>query len=292
MVDDSETSAVKPFSTFNIEKLDFPVLVSIPHAGRDYPAEIMQNLAVSALKILRLEDRYADRLAEAVISSGFPTIVARRPRAWIDLNRSVEEIDPDMVTGISSKQVSNRSRKVRGGLGLIPRRLAGVGDLWREKWNWQDIEQRIRADHEPYHEYIGSTLEKMRVKFGTAILLDLHSMPPLDGGLNGDAQIVIGDSFGRSASSRYSEIALTYFERSGFRVKLNHPYAGGYILDRHGRADNDIHAIQLEIDRTCYLDSELREPGAGLPKVAACVKALADQLANQIDDQFLLAAAE
>ncbi|WP_211051088.1 N-formylglutamate amidohydrolase [Parasphingorhabdus halotolerans] len=285
---------VKPFSDFNIDKLQYPVLLSVPHAGRVYPQAIMDNLAVPAKSLLRLEDRYADRLITGAVEAGFAAIVAHKPRAWIDLNRSCHEIDPEMVIGLSSKQVPKPSRKVRGGLGLVPRRLTGVGNLWHRKWSWESLERRIDTCHEPYHRHVSGILQKIRLKFGCAMLLDVHSMPPLDhpDDQNSNPQIIIGDRFGRSAGSRFSELAMGHFSRAGLRSTLNHPYAGGYILERHSAPDNNIHAIQLEIDRSCYLDGSLQEPGAGLSAMIGHVAVLAEKLADQINGQFLLAAAE
>ena len=133
------------FSLFNGNNCQFPVLISIPHAGRNYPVEIYDNLAVPATKLLRLEDRYADRLALDAISAGFTTIIARKPRAWLDLNRAPTEIDPDMISGLNRSQLPEPSRKVRGGLGLIPRRLAGIGNLWRGKWSAGSLNGTNRA---------------------------------------------------------------------------------------------------------------------------------------------------
>ena len=168
-----------------------------------------------------------------------------------------------MLSGVARHQLPEPSRKVRGGLGLVPRRLNGAGELWRRKWTWDDICQRVDRSHAPYHRFVEQTLYRMREKFGGAILLDVHSMPPLTDEKKGDVDIVIGDRFGRSAGSRYSEIALAYCNQSGMRSQLNHPYAGGYILERHGKPDDGIHALQLEIDRRCYLDKALLEPGDG-----------------------------
>lgn len=277
------------FSHHNIDILKFPLLISVPHAGRVYPQELMDNLAVPAAHLLRLEDRYADRLVSAAIDSGFPTIIAHRPRAWIDLNRNRAEIDADMVDGLTASQLPTPSRKVRGGLGVIPSRLHGVGHLWRKKWQWDDVSRRLDSCHEPYHRSIRQITEQMRLKFGCAILLDIHSMPPLEEE-HGQADIVIGDRFGRSAGSRYSELALSFFEKSGIKARLNHPYAGGYILERHSDVDKDIHALQLEVDRSAYLDSDFREPSTHLPIMADHIANLAARLVDQINNQFLLAA--
>lgn len=281
-----------PFSVFNGDEYQFPVLISVPHAGRRYPEEIHDNLAVPPASLIRLEDRYADRLAAGAIKAGFTTLVAQQPRAWIDLNRGHREIDPDMVTGIERSQLPAPSRKVRGGLGLVPRRLSGTGDLWRRKWSYADVQERVRHSHAPYHQSISHILEKMCEKYGSAILLDLHSMPPLIDEKLGDVDIVIGDRFGRSSGSRYAELSLSFCNQSGLRGQLNHPYAGGYILERHGAPDKDIHALQLEIDRRCYLDENLREPGTNMTEMANHVERLAGLLADQILDRFQLAAAE
>lgn len=278
-----------PFSFHNVDDLQFPLLISVPHAGRVYPEEVMGNLAVPAAYLLRLEDRYADRLASTAISAGFPAIIARRPRAWVDLNRNRLEIDADMVDGLLPSQLPTPSRKVRGGLGVIPSRLHGVGNLWRKKWRWDDISSRLDSYHEPYHRNISDILEHMRRKFGGAVLLDLHSMPPLEEE-QGNVDIIIGDRFGRSAGSRYSELTLSFLKQSGVRSRLNYPYAGGYILERHSKVEKDIHALQLEVDRRYYLDTALREPGIQLSVMADHVANLAMQLADQINNQFLLAA--
>ncbi len=296
MADDSpillQEPVIPPFSIFNEESLDFPVLVSVPHAGRDYAPAIHDNLAVPAASLVRLEDRYADRLVTGAVAAGFTTLVAREPRAWIDLNRGHRELDADMLSGVPRHQLPEPSRKVRGGLGLVPRRLNGTGELWRRKWTWDDVRQRVDHSHAPYHSLVERTLDRMREKFGGAILLDVHSMPPLTDENQDDVDIVIGDRFGRSSGSRYAELALAFCHQSGLRGQLNHPYAGGYILERHGRPDEDIHALQLEIDRRCYLDKALLEPGDGLPAMAVRVKELASLLANQGFGQLHLIAAE
>ncbi|GAB5488910.1 MAG: N-formylglutamate amidohydrolase [Parasphingorhabdus sp.] len=280
------------FSFHNGDQIRFPLLISVPHAGRTYPKSLLRNLNIPASHLQRLEDRYSDLLAKNAIEAGFPTIIAHKPRAWIDLNRSKLEIDADIIDGLSKSHVTMPSRKVRGGLGLIPRRLSGAGELWQQKWSWDDIASRITLDHEPYHAEISKLLKKMQRTFGCAILLDLHSMPPLD--LTDDTQpkIVVGDRFGRSAGARYSEFAMSVFERSGLASQLNLPYSGGYILERHASLDQNIHAIQIEVDRSCYLDVSLTEPGYGLPTIAKTISELAFELVDQANGKTLLEAAE
>ncbi len=280
------------FSVFNAEALSLPVLLSVPHAGRDYPATIFNDLRLPPDALLRLEDRYADLLARNALSAGVPGIIAHRARAWIDLNRDETDIDADMVVGIDRTNLPAPGAKQRGGLGLIPRRLSGAGDIWRQRIPIADIHGRIEQFHRPYHAQIEQILGRMREKFGVAILLDLHSMPPLHLQLTGiQPQIVIGDLFGRSTQARFSERLLARIRQDGFHVALNNPYSGDYILRRHSDLACNIHAIQLEIDRTLYLDDILREPGPSLPAIVTLVAELAQTLAEEaLGNQTLMAA--
>ena len=281
------------FSLHNIDHLATPVLLSVPHAGRVYPDALFDNLRLPPEVLVRLEDRYADLLAKEAIGASASAIVANTARAWIDLNRDEHDLDADMVEGIGYANWPAPGAKQRGGLGLIPRRLAGVGDLWRRRITMSDVKHRIETLHRPYHAQVSDILARMRQKFGVAILLDLHSMPPVPVTAYDKApDFVIGDQFGRSASSRYSEYLLEQIKSQGFNANLNNPYAGDHMLRQHGNARGAIHAIQLEVDRTLYLDENLHEPGGGLPRIAQFIACLVQGLANEASGNAELLAAE
>lgn len=271
------------FTLYHCDTPAFPVLMSVPHAGRDYPAELLANLRVSPTELLRLEDRYADRLIQPAIVAGYPAIVAHRARAWIDLNRGEADIDTGMVTGSAHYPDVAPTSKARGGLGLFPRRLQACGELWRHPITKAEADARIAAVHQPYHSAVADILSAMRARFGVAILLDVHSMPPIPAGASGDVLpcIVIGDRFGRSAASVFAELVAGRALAHGLKATLNTPYSGDYILQRHGDPARGIHALQLEVDRSLYLDSHLREPSAGLNAVAGFVQAVVSDLADQ-----------
>ena len=263
-----------------------PVLVSVPHAGRQYTNDLRASLRHPAEASLRLEDRFVDLVGEAVArATGAALLVAHAPRAMIDLNRSPQDIDWDMVKGGGSPVRGRLSagRRARSGLGLVPRRLPGLGELWNRPLSREDIAARIAGVHQPYHAALAKTLEAMRDKWGVAILLDLHSMPPLGKkhGPDAAADYVIGDRFGGSCEGGLVAAALNHFERRGLRVAHNRPYAGGYVLDRHGAPGRRVSALQLEICRAAYLDTAMREPGEGLPAVVEAVSGLVRRLAEE-----------
>jgi N-formylglutamate amidohydrolase len=279
------------FTVHNGDQLSIPVLVSVPHAGRDYPAEIFDNLRIPRESLLRLEDRYADLLARAIIAAGIPTIIAHRARAWIDLNRDDTDFDADMIERYGVVSPARPSAKQRGGLGLIPRRLSGEGEIWKKPILLDNLTARIESYHNPYHNSIEAILSVMRLRFGGAILLDLHSMPPLAAQYGIEApQFVVGDRFGRSASSRFSEMILARLRQENKACALNHPYSGDYILNRHGKPRHNIHAVQMEVDRSLYLDPQLCEPGNGLKDIAALIAELAVMLGTEMRGATLLAA--
>ena len=212
-----------------------------------------------------LEDRHADLLIDDLVKEGAVAIVARVARAWIDLNRAPEEIDPAMSPGMAGGRPSAR---VRSGLGLIPRRL-GTRELMACLPGAEDIGERLARAHLPYHRAIEAALAEAVGRHGFAVLLDCHSMPALPG--SRAPRLVIGDRQGNSAGRHVTEGAVRAAGASRHRVAVNTPYAGAYTLDRHGRPKQDVHALQLEIDRTLYLDPGCRNPLDDLGEVRRLV---------------------
>lgn len=244
-----------------------PLVLSVPHAGRDYPDALRDRLRPPVERLAVLEDRHVDAIARAI--EGVPTLIARRPRAWIDLNRHETEVDPGMIENGPHPSRVTMSAKVRSGLGLVPRRLSGLGELWRGRLPAAELARRIAEDHRPYHEALGGLLARARARHGVAILLDLHSMPPLPG----ETAVVIGTRFGLSASGSYVLPVAAAAAAARLSVQENSPYAGGHIVERHGHPQRGVHAIQLEIDRALYLDARLDDCAPeGLARVQAFLR--------------------
>lgn len=263
-----------------------PIVLSVPHAGREYPVALDAVLRVPPSALTVLEDRYVD--AVAVAARGRETmLIQRRARAWIDLNRSEHERDPAIDAGANRTAQPLATAKLRGGLGLIPRRVAGAGELWRRRLEAHDVAARIRDDHRPYHAALGAALTAARTRFGTAVLLDIHSMPSLG---PGQPPIVLGDRFGRSTAARFVAAVERVVEASGHRVGLNMPYAGGHILDTHARPGAGVHAIQIEFDRTLYLDAAGDGPGDALPETAQLLRGIIAALSEEAATGIALAA--
>ena len=289
------------FSLSLPDDIPIPVVVAVPHSGRNYPPALVRQMRDAEYSKVRLEDRYVDQIAaEAVRSTGAGMLIADAPRAMLDLNRATDDVDWDMIADLPAGQArhSAANRRARSGLGLIPRRLPGLGEIWRERLSQAELAARIRQIHEPYHSALANALQKVRDRWGAALLLDLHSMPPLKKAHKDDvpAKFVLGDRFGASASDRLIASALRHFAESGSSVSHNRPYAGGFVLDRHAAPTHGIHAIQLEICRSCYLDQHWQETTAQIdtlgPLIAGLVRALGEVAARLGRDNGVPLAAE
>jgi len=279
----SDSAAPPPFIRIGPKLLSSPVILSVPHAGRDYRPELVRASRLSRALLETLEDRLVDRLVWQATAAGAATFVVRSPRAEIDLNRDEREIDPALIAPPLPPGSIVQSPRTRGGIGLIPSRITGVGAIWRQRIPRAELARRVQEIHRPYHEALDAALSEARDRFGAAVLLDCHSMPPRSQG-GGEAQsaVIFGDRHGTSAGPELVDAAIAAARAMGYRTACNAPYAGGYIAGRHGRPDRRIHAIQMEIDRAVYLDAELREPGPGFADacrlVAAVVAALEERL--------------
>ncbi len=244
-----------------------PVILSVPHAGRDYPQYILNNARLPQNALQKLEDRYADQLVSKAVEAGYCAIIARAPRAWIDLNRDPADIDLSNLTALprdlrkqilAQQQELPYAMKANAGLGLIPSRLAGYGDIWRTQWHWDDVKARIVNTHAIYHDALSDRLAQRRNIHGCSVLLDVHSMPSLPRGRTNaqpSAQIVFGNRHGASADQSLMDILAHAARSYGLVVEQNTPYAGGYVLSRHADTRRNIQAVQIEFDRALYLDN-------------------------------------
>lgn len=251
-----------------------PLLLSIPHSGRAYPGWLVRESLSGQGSLAALEDPLVDRLAWRAIGLGVGAVIARAPRAVIDCNRAPDEVDPAVVAGAGEAS----SPRARAGLGIIPGRTAASGHLWRRPVPRGELDRRIALVHVPYHAAIERGLDRLAIAYGSAILMDCHSMPHR----RGQAELVIGDRHGTSAGAAITAAAARIARAAGWSVALNTPYAGGHIIERHGNPAASIHALQLEVDRVAYLGPDARTPGPGFDRAARLLEALATGLAEQL----------
>jgi N-formylglutamate deformylase len=247
---------------------------SSPHSGAAYPPEFLRASLLGPLQIRSSEDAFVDELFADAPEAGAPLLAARVPRACIDLNRAPDDLDPALIAGASRRCLNPR---IAAGLGVIPRVVGDGRPIIQGKLTLAEAQRRIDSYWRPYHHRLQALLSEARARFGAAILFDCHSMP--HDALNAAPtvwgrrpEVVLGDRFGIACDRWITEAAAEAFTDAGFAVARNAPFAGGYITQTYGRPPLGIHALQIEIDRSLYMDEAriVRKP-----EFAAVAKRLA-----------------
>ena len=243
---------------------DTSVIFSSPHSGRRYTKGFLAQTQLDGLSIRSSEDAFVDMLFDAAPKFGAPLLAALAPRAFIDLNRAVDELDPAVIDGVT-RGVHNP--RVSSGLGVIPRVVANGRAIYHGKISLHEAQSRIAQFWQPYHTALRALIQQSHASFGEAILIDCHSMPheaieahARPGHLQPD--VVLGDRFGAAAGRDVMDRVEATFVAAGLRVVRNAPFAGAYITQAYGRPQQSQHVVQVEIDRALYLNEARVEPNS------------------------------
>ena len=180
------------------------VIFASPHSGRDYPGAFLGKAALDEHEIRSSEDAFIDLLFAGAPVQGAPFLAAAAARAFVDLNRAPEELDPALIEGV--RRAAHNPR-IASGLGVIPRVVANGRPIYRGKIALDEAQGRIADYWRPYHAQLQGLLDESHAQFGQAILIDCHSMPyeAIEGFGSQNRprpQVILGDRFGASASAR------------------------------------------------------------------------------------------
>jgi len=270
--------AGSPVTVLEPATLSSAAVFSSPHSGRRYPDNFIDRSRLDALSLRASEDAFVDDLFRTAADYGAPLIAAEFPRAFVDVNRADDELDPALIAGTS---IRARTLRVSAGLGVVPRVVSEGRPIYDGKLTMTEVQARIAACHAPYHNTVMNTLRRAKDAFGMGFLVDCHSMPSENGrSTSRRAEIVVGDCYGVSCAYDISDTVVGLFRRAGFRVARNAPFAGGYLTHRYGRPRRGYHAIQIEIDRGLYLDEARVEPLAAYNDFASALQPVIAGLAE------------
>ena len=268
-----------------------PMIFASPHSGRDYPATFLGRAILDRQAIRSSEDAFVDQLFDMAPALGAPLLAARAPRAFIDLNRAADELDPAVIEGIAR---APHNPRVSSGLGVIPRVVAGGRPIYRGKLPLAEAQARIARFWHPYHQALAALIEETRSAQGSAVLIDCHSMPheAIEAHTRPGQprpEVVLGDRYGVAAGREVMERVEAAFAATGLRVGRNTPFAGAYVAQAYGRPSRGVHVVQVEIDRALYMNETRVEP---LPGFAAFRDLIAGVVAELVRPSGLALAAE
>ena len=258
------------------------VVFASPHSGRRYPASFLRRAALDENAIRSSEDAFVDDLYASVVAQGAPLLAAQAPRAYLDLNRGPEELDPAVIEGVRRHAHNPR---IASGLGVIPRVVSNGRAIYNGKLSLVEAHDRITKVWRPYHDMLQTLMDEANSAFGEAILIDCHSMPHeavknLSTYNAVRPDVVLGDRFGAAAASSVVEQIEAAFAAAGFNVARNMPFAGAFVCQTYGRPSRGHHAVQVEIDRSLYMDEVAIKPNGNYAAIKAALESVIVEIAG------------
>jgi N-formylglutamate deformylase len=244
-----------------------PVLIDVPHCGTHVPPEIARDLTPAGKRLLDT-DWHVETLYAFAPKLGAGLFHATHSRYVADLNR-----DPDGVPlypGADNTEV-------------CPLRSFHDAELWLPDRapDAAEVKRRVDAYWRPYHAALAAEIAAVTARHGYCVLLDGHSIftevPRFFAGKLPDLNL--GTAEGRScAPSLQGRAAAVLGAAAGFTHIVNGRFKGGYITRHYGQPGQDVHALQLEMAMSAYLDErapERYEAARAAPLIAALEKLVA-----------------
>jgi len=272
-----------PFDVFAPAGVAGPIVLNSPHSGAHYPPSFLAASALDPLTLRRSEDAFVDQMFAPAAAHGAPLLRAQFPRAFLDLNREPFELDPQMFVGRLPDFANTRSLRVAAGLGVIPRVVGDAQPIYRSPISVEAALKRIATLHRPYHARLAELLDAAQRRFALAILLDCHSMPSTSPDVGG-CDVVLGDRYSSSAARWVIDTVESALQASGLIVRRNKPYAGGFITEHYGAPAAGRHALQIEINRSLYLDERALRLTSGAGALANALSAMVGALHARASD--------
>lgn len=252
--------------------LSLPLVCDSPHSGTDYPDDFRSIQPLSLLR--KAEDTHIETLWSAAPRVGASLVEALFPRSYIDPNRALEDLDPELLDGPWPHPLEP-GEKSRLGYGLIWRHLDAARPLYDRRLSVTEVQQRIERCWQPYRQALQREIDESMTRFGGVWHLNLHSMPnnayerlgqdhgrPL-------ADFVLGDRDGTTCEPGLVEVVEGHLRRLGYTVARNDPYKGVALLAEIGQPSKNRHSLQIEIRRPLYMNEDTREPHEGFDSLRA-----------------------
>ena len=242
-----------------------PLIVNVPHDGREIPAAIGARMTAAALALPDTDWHMRDLWSFAA-DLGATLVSARYSRYVVDLNRA-----PD---GRSLYPGADNT-------GICPTTTFLRAPVYRAGAEPDDSEtrSRIRRYWRPYHAALARLVADCRDRFGAALLFDAHSirsaLPRFFEGRLPDFNF--GTADGASAGAALTESMFGVLDRAaGYSAVLDGRFKGGYITRHYGAPDDGVHAVQLEMAQSAYMEEDA--PYRLLPDRAARLRPILEEL--------------
>lgn len=219
-----------------------PIVLGLPHTGTFAPEDVRADLNPRG-RGLDDTDWHIHTLYDGLLAD-VTTVRATFHRYVVDANR-----DP---SGASLYPGQNTT-------GLAPLTDFDGYDIWTTPPDAAAIEHRRQTYHAPYHAALEAELDRVRKIHGVAILYDCHSIrsgiPFLFDGTLPDFNI--GTNLGTTCAPEIEAATQAVCAAAkGYTTITNGRFKGGWTTRHYGRPAEGLHAIQMELAQSTYLQTE------------------------------------
>lgn len=257
-----------------------PVVFDSPHSGFAWPAD--WSPAASREAIRTTWDAHVDRLLEGAAEAGVPLLAATFPRAYVDVNRAEDDLDPAVLAGPWPGPLAPTDYSRRG-MGLIRRLALPDVPMYDAPLAVEAVRARLERHHRPYRARLAALLDEAQAAHGRVWHLNWHSMKSRGNAMNVDAgamrpEIVVSDRRGTTAAPGLVARIVGWFTLRGYRTLANDPYQGGDLVRTFGDPARGRSSVQVEINRSLYMDEATCEPHAGFAPLQADLTAFAREM--------------
>jgi len=269
-------TTVPPFRRHAPTSAPLPLVLDSPHSGEHYPDDF--DHAPPRAVVRQAEDTHVARLYRSAAALGATLIEAEFPRAYIDANRGLDDIDPSMLADPWPLPLA-ASRKTGQGIGLLWRIARGGAPMYSRKLTVAEVQRRIDNWYQPYHAALAAELDALHRTFGVVWHINCHSMPAVGDANADDAgrprkDFVLGDRDGTTCEPEFTSLVADTVAAMGYSVAINDPYKGVEIVRRYGRPAEGRHSLQIELNRRLYMDEATLEPNSNYPNLRADLERL------------------
>ena len=260
------------------------LVLDSPHSGTEYPHDF-EHLPPRDV-VRQAEDAHVAELYAAAPRFGATLVEALFPRAYIDPNRALADMDTVLLAEPWPGPLSP-SHKTDLGIGLIWRLAHGGVPMYARALTVAEVERRIAQCYEPYHAAVAAALDERHGQFGAVWHINCHSMPAVGDVMSDDpgrprADFVLGDRDGSTCEAELTAFVAGTLSDLGYDVAINDPYKGVELVRRHGRPAARRHSLQIEINRRLYMDERTLAKTAGFAALQANLERLLASLAAYV----------
>ena len=264
------------------QRAAIPLVLDSPHSGTVYPDDF-EHAAPRAL-VRQAEDTYVAELYAMAPAMGATLIEALFPRAYIDPNRHLSDIDPLLLADEWSDPITP-SRKSELGIGLVWRLARGGVPMYARKLSAAEVRRRISQYYHPYHAAVATAIDGTHRAFGAVWHINCHSMPAVGDAMSDDpgrprADFVLGDRDGSTCESEFTAFVAATLKGMDYSVAINDPYKGVELVRRHGRPAERRHSLQIEVNRKLYMDEATLNKNEGFARLRTNLGRLLEALAG------------